>query len=225
LISAFEEDTPEVFGRLIDLVFSDLVDHLSFTLKRVEGSDGKAAADWSQLPEIPYRIRCLLESRRCDIKSAQDELVADEYSIRDDVMVVVKSRQDLSQCLREGNLYRPTSEVDRVFVAAYLQHMEANRNQLMEKADVMERKRAIYDNMNIYLRNYFYLHLSATNIHLNIAKLSATFKVANIFKQIVSFASYSRFRKQLVRAVHSKVFDPAADSALTMLVQNLYFVE
>ena len=34
----------------------------------------------------------------------------------------------------------------------------------MEKADVMERKRAIYDNLDVYLRNFFYDHLRKSAI-------------------------------------------------------------
>lgn len=51
-----------------------------------------------------------------------------------------------------------------MFVVAYLQQMEYNRNPAMEKADVMERKRAIYDNLDIYLRNHFYSHLSKSKV-------------------------------------------------------------
>ena len=92
--------------------------------------------------------------------------------------------------MKVSNILRPNCEVDRVFVAAYLQQMEANRNQLMEKTDVMERKRAIYDNLDVYLRNYLYPHLSSTEEQLDIKRFSATLKVGNIFKQIVSYSSY-----------------------------------
>jgi hypothetical protein len=40
---------------------------------------------------------------------------------------------------------RPSFEVDRLITIAYLQSMEAKRDPNLEKFDVMERKRAIYD--------------------------------------------------------------------------------
>lgn len=62
--------------------------------------------------------------------------------------------------LSEIKTNRPKIETHRVFVVTYLQQMEYNRSPSLEKADVMERKRAIYDNLDVYLRNHFYSHLS-----------------------------------------------------------------
>lgn len=64
----------------------------------------------------------------------------------------------------------------------------------------MERKRAIYDNLDVYLRSHIYSHLAKADIlDFKLGQLSSTFKVANIFKQIVSFGSYQRFNRQLMK--------------------------
>lgn len=111
-------------------------------------------------------------------------------------------------------------------VVSYLQQMEAHRSEAMEKADVMERKRAIYDNMDIYLRNHFYSHLAKAEIlDFKLGQLSSTFKVANIFKQIVSFGSYQRFIRQLMKLAFKGVLGQEQERALLLLVQNLFFIE
>jgi len=97
--------------------------------------------------------------------------------------------------------------VNQVFTAVYMQEMEANRNQQMEKADVMERKRAIYDNLDVYLRNYIYLHLSKSSVpKIETFTLWSTFKIANLFKQVLSFGSYQRFIQQIMKLVKKRVF-------------------
>jgi hypothetical protein len=125
----------------------------------------------------------------------------------------------LKACLRQLKFDRLESEVNQVFVAVYMQEMESNRNQRMEKADVMERKRAIYDNLDVYLRNYFYAHLSKASLpKLEVFSLWSTFKVGNLFKQILSFGSYKRYFKQLSLLVRHKVFPSEQEKALLLLI-------
>ena len=49
-------------------------------------------------------------------------------------------------------------------------------------------------------------------------EFKATFKVANIFKQIISFCSYSRYRDNLMKLVIKAVLSDEHEKGLLMLV-------
>jgi hypothetical protein len=157
------------------------------------------------IERIPSLIRGWLENKpELNEAKLKDKLEEPGLNgpVRDQIVLVFRQRRFLKGVLSKLDLLRDAAEVDRLVVMYYLQTMEANRNAQMEKVDVMERKRAIYDNLDVYLRDHLYTHMAKMKVHdFDIFKLASTFKVANIFKQIVSFGSYQRFCRQLVRLV------------------------
>lgn len=83
----------------------------------------------------------------------------------------------------------------------------------------MERKRAIYDNLDIYLRDYIWLHVANQDVKdFKIQRFACTFKVGNIFKQIVSFGSYYRYTRNMMQLVTQMIFPFDQNRALLMLI-------
>ena len=64
-----------------------------------------------------------------------------------------------------------------------------------------------FENLDIYLRNFFFYHLSKTYLgsHSLFHSFRGTFLGKNIFKQIIQFGSYERHREMLMKIVRSDV--------------------
>lgn len=192
--SYMHDPLPE-FSVQLDKLLCIIREFVSFSLRISKGHEYYVKdGAWSDNKHFPQMTRSWLENRAY---SAQQPTYREESSIfldkslRNEVIIVPRKRKMLKACLKQLKFTRPVIEVNQVFTASYMQEMEANRNQRMEKADVMERKRAIYDNLDVYMRNFFYDHLCKSSmLHMETFALWSTFKVANLFKQVLSFSSY-----------------------------------
>jgi hypothetical protein len=152
------------FSNSLDMMLTNLSEFLNFKIKRIQSqNDLDSQTDWTN--NLPRGVRCWIDNTQnsdsTPSKPLSDvKLGLSDKIIRDEVKIIPRKRKMIKALLSEIKTNRPKIETHRVFVVTYLQQMEYNRSPSLEKADVMERKRAIYDNLDVYLRNHFYSHLS-----------------------------------------------------------------
>ena len=87
------------------------------------------------------------------------------------------------------------------------------------------RQAAPYETIDPYLRLYIYHHWSKSEAKLRFTSFESLLTIENIFKQIVYFGSYERYRQNLRLIFQRPEIESSESAGITYLVNTLYLIQ